>query len=379
MVPVTQAVPSEDVLGTVATRERVRSAVRAASLLHTVPPAEFVGRLSVEAWAFIAAHVPLRDPGTCIADSASHLEPGIPAEAAPDAVVKLGRLNDVRWLNKYFNVVNDRLPVGGRFVCYLETLDERRRRFARKYPRGTVTLARVLSFVLHRVFPKLPVTKSVYFALTQGRNRALSGTEALGRLYCCGFEVEETREINNLLYVVARKSGPPQRGATPSYGPLFAMRRVGQGGRLIHVYKLRTMHPYAEYLQKYVSERNGIDGCRVRDDFRVTPWGHRFRRLWIDELPMIINWLRRDLKLVGGRPLSQHHESLYPESLRERRRKYRPGLIPPFYADLPRTFEETIASEIRYLDAYERAPLRTDLRYLVRVLANIVTGRARSN
>ena len=38
----------------------------------------------------------------------------------------------------------------------------------------------------------------------------------------------------------------------PTYGPFVKLKRVGREGQLIKVYKLRTMHPYAEYLQEYV-------------------------------------------------------------------------------------------------------------------------------
>jgi len=65
------------------------------------------------------------------------------------------------------------------------------------------------------------------------------------------------------------------------------------------------------------------------------------RRLWLDELPMLYNWLKGDLGLVGVRPLSYQYLSLYDRELRELRelrKKVRPGLVPPYYADLPDTF-----------------------------------------
>ena len=38
----------------------------------------------------------------------------------------------------------------------------------------------------------------------------------------------------------------------PTYGPFIKLNRVGKNGKIIKVYKLRTMHPYSEYLQKFV-------------------------------------------------------------------------------------------------------------------------------
>jgi len=158
------------------------------------------------------------------------------------------------------------------------------------------------------------------------------------------------------------------------------MRRIGKNGKVIFVYKFRTMHPYSEYLQKYVYERNSLqDGGKIRDDFRVTYWGRIMRKLWIDELPMFINFFKGELKLVGVRPLSTHYLSLYDDELREMRLKHKPGLLPPFYADLPTTLEEIIESEKKYLRAYDQYGLITDVRYLFAAMYNILIKRARSN
>ena len=79
------------------------------------------------------------------------------------------------------------------------------------------------------------------------------------------------------------------------------------------------MHPYAEYLQKFVYEKFSLqEGGKFNNDFRVASWGKVFRKLWIDELPMIINFFKGDLKLVGVRPLSNHYLNLYsPNSVKE--------------------------------------------------------------
>ena len=93
---------------------------------------------------------------------------------------------------------------------------------------------------------------------------------------------------------------------------------------------------------------------------------------------MLYNWLKREIKLVGVRPLSQHYLSLYPHDLVERRREHKPGLIPPFYVDLPKGLEEIVESERRYLQAYEAHPIKTDVKYFFLALYNILIRRARS-
>jgi lipopolysaccharide/colanic/teichoic acid biosynthesis glycosyltransferase len=186
--------------------------------------------------------------------------------------------------------------------------------------------------------------------------------------------------INDEIFFVARKIKEPVFDFNPTYGPLIRLKRIGREGELFSVYKLRTMHAYSEYLQEYVFERNQLqEGGKFKDDFRITTEGKIFRKFWLDELPMFINVLKGEMKIVGVRPLSQHYFNLYVEELRQKRVKFKPGLIPPFYADMPKTLEEIMESEMRYLEAYEKAPLRTDFNYFCKAWSNILFKKARSN
>ncbi|HNY03901.1 MAG TPA: sugar transferase, partial [Bacteroidales bacterium] len=230
-------------------------------------------------------------------------------------------------------------------------------------------------------FPKLMLTKKVYFLVSGGKKRAISRTEMLGRLYSCGFEVLEESEAGDLLYWKSRKIREPYFDNDPTYGVFIRLRRIGRNGREFNVYKLRTMHAYAEYLQGYVYERYKLDeGGKFRNDFRVTAMGKIFRKFWIDELPMIWNLIKGDMKLVGVRPLSRHYFSLYSEELREKRIRTKPGLIPPYYAQYPtpRTLEEVQQNEAAYLAAWEQHPFRTDVVTFFRAIRNIFFKKARS-
>ena len=116
------------------------------------------------------------------------------------------------------------------------------------------------------------------------------------------------------------------------------LKFIGFNGQMIIVYKFRTMYPYSEFLQEYIYQKSDLTaGGKFKDDFRVTDWGKFMRATWLDELPMIYNWLKGDLKLFGVRPLSHQYLSLYTDELRKLRTTVLPGLIPPFYADIPNT------------------------------------------
>lgn len=143
---------------------------------------------------------------------------------------------------------------------------------------------------------------------------------------------------------------------------------------------MRTMHPYSEYLQTYIFEKNNLqDGGKFNKDIRITTLGKYMRKYWLDEIPMILNLLKGEMKLVGVRPLSQQYFNLYSKELQDKRVKFKPGLLPPFYADMPKTLEEIQQSEMRYLKLCEdKSVITTDILYLFLIFKNILFKKARS-
>jgi lipopolysaccharide/colanic/teichoic acid biosynthesis glycosyltransferase len=290
------------------------------------------------------------------------------------------KVNNFRYGNRVFIALNRKLKQGGVLVGSFESLDQRKQRIFKRFPGWLARIYYVIDFIYKRIMPKLPVLKSVYFFFSRGKKRVFSRTEVLGRLYYCGFEVIGLRPISGQYYFIAKKVKEPRTDPRPSYGPIFRQRRLGHGGRIIYIYKLRTMHPFAEYLHQYIFEKNKLeDSGKIKGDFRITSWGRFFRKTWIDELPMLVNWLKRDIKLVGVRPLSETFFETYPEELRKERVKYRPGLIPPFYADMPQGIEQVWESEWTYLKKYRAHPIRTDITYFFRAMNNILFHHAKSS
>lgn len=297
-----------------------------------------------------------------------------------DTIMQLKRLNNIRGINKMFGIANEKLPDDGLFLCRYKSQSTTKKEIFRRYSKVTAFIYYTGHFLIHRVSPKFFLTKRLYYDLTGGKKRILSKTEVLGRLRYCGFAIEKEAKIGIENYVIARRETNAIAKSQRNYGLLIKLKRVGKDNKLFTVYKFRTMHPYAEFLQDYIYQKGNLaEGGKFKNDIRITTIGKFMRKFWLDELPMLYNLLKRDMKLVGVRPLSQQYFNLYCKELQQKRVKHKPGLLPPFYADMPKTLEEIQASEMKYLtECEDKGTFRTDLKYFFLILKNIVFKRARS-
>jgi exopolysaccharide biosynthesis polyprenyl glycosylphosphotransferase len=107
------------------------------------------------------------------------------------------------------------------------------------------------------------------------------------------------RVFDILVAVVGLVAAAPLLGlmavlAKTTAGPaLHRQTRVGEGGHLFTVYKIRTMCSDAEH---------GGAAFACDGDPRVTRVGRILRRSHLDELPQLWNVLRGDMSIVGPRP-----------------------------------------------------------------------------
>jgi lipopolysaccharide/colanic/teichoic acid biosynthesis glycosyltransferase len=99
--------------------------------------------------------------------------------------------------------------------------------------------------------------------------------------------------------------------------PIFAHRRVGQGGSTFLCYKFRSMRKNAEeemrrYLELNADAREEWGRCfKLRRDPRITPFGAFLRSTSLDELPQLFNVLKGEMSLVGPRPIVSGEIDLY--------------------------------------------------------------------
>jgi lipopolysaccharide/colanic/teichoic acid biosynthesis glycosyltransferase len=338
-----------------------------------------INKVGADAYEFFNTYIATEDANTLIVSTTNEFNI-INYSGNINALVNLSKVNNIRYINKFFEKVNSKLQTGDTFICCFETIQARKE----KDRVGNIPVIKNiyfgLEFIFLRVFPKLWGFKKIYFLLTRGRNRLLSKAEGLGRLVSCGFEIKAHEAFSGITYVVCEKKEEPDFNMHVSYGPLFKMPRMGKNGKIIGVYKFRTMHAYAEYLQDYVLKQNGYaESGKPKDDFRLTPWGRFLRRYWLDELPQLINVLKGDLKLVGVRPISQRYFQDIPKDLKELRLTQKPGCIPPYVAlNRKPSVEAVLQAEREYLKEKIKNPFTTDTKYFFKAIFNIVFRRKRS-
>jgi lipopolysaccharide/colanic/teichoic acid biosynthesis glycosyltransferase len=294
-------------------------------------------------------------------------------------IINVHKTNDIRRINEYFLDVYSKLENDGLFIGNFIPLENMSNHLRSRMPHFLYFIIIPFYFIFFRVFPKLTITKQIYFILTGGKNRVLSKAEVLGRLAFCGYEVIEEKIIGYTAYFISRKINTISNEKFPSYGPIVKLKRVGYQGKRVYIYKLRTMYPYSEFIQGHIYRKYDLDTSgKFKNDFRITSWGKFFRSYFIDEIPQLYNWLIGDIKLIGVRALSEHYFGLYPPDIQELRVKSKPGIIPPYYADMPNSFDEILNSEKKYFLEKQKKPVSTDLKYLFKVFYNIAFRGARS-
>ncbi|MES2217659.1 MAG: undecaprenyl-phosphate glucose phosphotransferase [Pseudomonadota bacterium] len=106
-----------------------------------------------------------------------------------------------------------------------------------------------------------------------------------------------------------------------SKGPIyFKQLRHGWDGRIIKVYKFRTMVLHDEAAGQVTQAR--------ANDRRITPFGKFLRKTSLDELPQFINVLQGRMSIVGPRPHAVSHNEFYKDSIKAymQRHKVKPGI-----------------------------------------------------
>lgn len=153
-------------------------------------------------------------------------------------------------------------------------------------------------------------------------------------------------------------------------GPLFyRQRRMGQGCTPFVALKFRTM--------TCASRARGA--CDPVEVDRITPLGAVLRRMGLDELPQVLNVLRREMSLIGPRPDCIHHAHEFLVEIPEYARRFTvlPGIsglsqIKLGYAVGIEATRQKALTDIEYI---ARAGVWLDVWIVWRTVVTVVTGR----
>lgn len=158
------------------------------------------------------------------------------------------------------------------------------------------------------------------------------------------------------------------------HNPFYFQRRIGQGGKIFRIWKMRTMVPGSDaalqaYLDANPAARTEWDATqKLRKDPRITLVGRVLRKTSLDELPQLWNVLNGTMSLVGPRPMMVSQQLLYPG------RAYyalRPGITGLW--QVSDRNDSTFAGRAVYDDRYARCvSLKTDLRVLVQTVGVVL-------
>lgn len=142
---------------------------------------------------------------------------------------------------------------------------------------------------------------------------------------------------------------------TESKGPVFFKHeRIGKNGKVIKIYKFRTMVNDAENLMQKFSLEQRIEferNFKLENDPRVTKIGKALRKSSIDELPQLLNVLKGELSLIGPRPIIEEELKKY-KSHQEKFLSVKPGLTGNWAANgrSCTSYEERMYMELYYID-----------------------------
>ncbi|MBI5353112.1 MAG: undecaprenyl-phosphate galactose phosphotransferase WbaP [Chloroflexi bacterium] len=175
-----------------------------------------------------------------------------------------------------------------------------------------------------------------------------------------------------LLFMIVIKLDSP--------GPIFyTQKRIGRDGRDILIWKFRTMMNNAESILEAMLEKDDAlrgewdQNFKLKNDPRITRVGKFLRRTSLDELPQLWNVLKREMSLIGPRPIVTEEIPIYGDDF-EIFKQVVPGMTGMWQIsgrnDL--TYDERIGLDVYYVQNWS---IWLDLHILMHTLLIVLQGR----
>lgn len=159
-----------------------------------------------------------------------------------------------------------------------------------------------------------------------------------------------------------------------SKGPVFfAHKRIGKNGKIIKLYKFRSMVINAEELIKSFTPeqmKEYKENYKLTNDPRITKVGKFLRKTSLDELPQLINIINGDLSIIGPRPVIADELEKYGTN-KDKFLSVTPGLTGYWAANgrSNTTYEQRMKMELYYID---NLSLKMDIKVFFKTILSVV-------
>ena len=157
----------------------------------------------------------------------------------------------------------------------------------------------------------------------------------------------------------------------------YKHKRIGKNGKIIYLYKFRSMYNDAEERLKEMLKDPKIkkewdENFKIDNDPRITRVGKILRRTSIDELPQLLNIIKGDMSIVGPRPLVDDEIKKYGKN-KDKFLSVTPGLTGWWACNgrSCRTYKDRIKLELYYVD---NRSLWLDIKIIFMTVGAVIKG-----
>ena len=159
-----------------------------------------------------------------------------------------------------------------------------------------------------------------------------------------------------------------------SKGPIFfSHKRIGKNGKIIGIYKFRSMVSNSEEIFKNFTEEQKMEfekNFKLDDDPRITKIGGFLRKTSLDELPQLLNIIKGDMSVVGPRPIVRAEVEKYGVCA-DKLFSVKPGLTGFWQANgrSDTTYEERVQMDMYYID---NRSFLLDIRIILKTVISVI-------
>ena len=159
-----------------------------------------------------------------------------------------------------------------------------------------------------------------------------------------------------------------------SKGPIFfSHKRIGKNGKIIGIYKFRSMVSNSEEIFKNFTEEQKKEfekNFKLDDDPRITKIGGFLRKTSLDELPQLLNIIKGDMSVVGPRPIVRAEVEKYGVCA-DNLFSVKPGLTGFWQANgrSDTTYEERVQMDMYYID---NRSFLLDIRIILKTVISVI-------